>query len=372
MHATRGLNMASDSLRSAGLRAMWAMQGRFKQRGIVDFSMRCRLYRILTQPILNYCSEVWAPGLLLDLPKALHAPPQVIQNDFLRNLGGLKKRTPADMLARESGLMPISRMWVNACCRLWNRLVGSEDGWMRRAFIGDLALTKSLATVQSPLSKHVWSGAWLTALSSLSATGSGSVRAYVTRALAEVASGGSGVASLQHLPTQEVLDAFDEALFAYGTNTHQRSPASGAALAAYTSSYALLPSNHFQENGFPDDMPYYFRHTARFYNHQHARALMRVRCVSTPFAACPSSFEHDRSCRQCGRMDGTMPPPDEAIEHIIFDCPGYAAMRSDPRFACLFQGMPAPTGRLRSFINQPRQRRVASFLHCIFETHKAV
>lgn len=372
MHTTRGLNMASDSLRSAGLRAMWAMQVRFKQRDIVDFSMRCRLYRILTQPILNYCSEVWAPGLLLDLNKALHAPLQVIQNDFLRAMGGLKKRTPADLLARESGLSPISRMWVNACCKLWNRLIGSEDGWVRRAFIDDLELTKSLATDENPLNKHVWCGAWVTALLWLAEAGTVSMRDYVTRALAVVEAGGAGVASLQQLPVQGVLDAFDKALSSYSSNIHQRSSISCPVIAAYESSYALLPSNHFQENGFPDDMPYYFRHTSRFYNHQHARALMRVRCVSTPFAACPSSFERDRSCRHCSQTGGAELPPDESMEHLVFDCPDHDTVRAEPRFARLFQHVSIPAGRLRTFIHQPNQHGVASFLHCILERHQAV
>ena len=35
-----------------------------KQRGIADFSLRCRLFRVLVEPTLNYCAEVWAPDLM--------------------------------------------------------------------------------------------------------------------------------------------------------------------------------------------------------------------------------------------------------------------------------------------------------------------
>jgi hypothetical protein len=98
LHSTKGLGPAVERLRAAGLRATWAIN----QLGISDFSTRCRLYRILTQPVLNYCSEVWSPHEMRDLHSALHARLRVLQNDYLRQLGCLRGRVPALILARES------------------------------------------------------------------------------------------------------------------------------------------------------------------------------------------------------------------------------------------------------------------------------
>jgi hypothetical protein len=94
LHSTRGLGLAIERLRAAGLRATWAMHSRCNQLGVSDFSTRCRLYRILTQPIHNYCSEIWSPHEMHDLHSALHARLHVLQNDYLWQLGGLRNRVP--------------------------------------------------------------------------------------------------------------------------------------------------------------------------------------------------------------------------------------------------------------------------------------
>ncbi len=121
LHSTRGLGLAVERLRAAGLRATWAMHSRCNQLGISDFSTYCRLYCILTQPVLNYSSEFWSPHAMSDLHSALHARLQVLQNDYLRQLGGLRGRVPALIMARESCLQPLAFMWPQSCTKYWNR-----------------------------------------------------------------------------------------------------------------------------------------------------------------------------------------------------------------------------------------------------------
>ena len=120
----------------------------------------------------------------------------------------------------------------------------------------------------------------------------------------------------------------------------------GGATAEYVACFAPAPGDLAEEPGFPPEMPFYFRHTSRFNSHLHARALMRLRCCSTPFAACPTLHTGaDPRCRHCAAAAGP-----ESAEHALLDCPAYAGLRSDPRFAPLFAG-PAtapPALRLRA------------------------
>ena len=184
-------------------------------------------------------------------------------------------------------------------------------------------------------------------------------------------SGGQGVASLQPVPVSDVLQAFDDAMSAYTLNHAQRSAMSAAITRAYVHSFAQQPDQQVEEAGFPPAMPYYFRHTARFNNHNHARALMCVRCVSTPFAACPSSFKPDKACVYC-RINRAHPTPAETVEHVVFDCPGYASLRSDVMFSSLFQHPSPPSERMRQFVTQERQHCVAAFFHSLFQKHAEV
>ncbi|GBF96315.1 hypothetical protein Rsub_09385, partial [Raphidocelis subcapitata] len=57
LHSTKGTTPEAHQRKAAGLRAAFALLARCKQRGIADFSLRCRLFRILVEPTLNYCAE---------------------------------------------------------------------------------------------------------------------------------------------------------------------------------------------------------------------------------------------------------------------------------------------------------------------------
>jgi hypothetical protein len=109
-------------------------------------------------------------------------------------------------------------------------------------------------------------------------------------------------------------------------------------------------------------MPYYFRHTSRF-EREHVRALMRLRCCSDPFAASPTL--HYGGPDDCGRC--TAGPP-ETAEHALLDCPAYAPLRADARFASHFaQPLPAGAARWPAFVRTHDQQTLASFVHACFE-----
>jgi hypothetical protein len=111
-------------------------------------------------------------------------------------------------------------------------------------------------------------------------------------------------------------------------------------------------------------MPHYFRHPSSFHAHKHARALMRLRCCSTPFAACPSrQGGGPNGFAACAACAGGHP---ETAEHALLDCPAYADLRSDPHFSPLFATPLAPPARLRAFARNPDQRTLGAFVHAVF------
>ncbi len=117
----------------------------------------------------------------------------MLQNDYLRQLGGLRGRVPALILASESCLQPLAFMWLRSCTKYWNHFILCGDGLLRRAFVGDLRLTTSLSLdLESPGGRRcracrTWLGAWLRVLHWLSLAGgpSGSyIRRYLDRVMA--------------------------------------------------------------------------------------------------------------------------------------------------------------------------------------------
>ena len=160
---------------------------------------------------------------------------------------------------------------------------------------------------------------------------------------------------LTHLP----LAAWD------GAVKQRMESARANALAAYRDSFALGPKELPCERGFPPQMPLYFRHTSAFRHHDHVRALMRVRCCSTPFAACPTLHTGAPTvCRHC-------PAAAESAAHVLLDCPAYAALRASAPFSSLFPtapSAPAPApARLHALVRVPDQYTLGAFVHACFE-----
>lgn len=118
---------ALDPLQRSGMKALWAMMARLKVLGIKDIYLKNHLFRTLVQPILVYCSEVWAPKLLQCITSAdtmLKNKVQQVQDVYTRRVGGLRnKGVRREVVLREFGMDPISRSWMMAVVRYWNRVV---------------------------------------------------------------------------------------------------------------------------------------------------------------------------------------------------------------------------------------------------------
>ena len=126
--------------------------------------------------------------------------------------------------------------------------------------------------------------------------------------------------------------------------------------------FAPTAADDSPEPGFPRRMPYYYRHTSLFRAHAHARALMRLRCCSDPFAASPTlHYDASPGCMRCAAA------PPETAEHALLDCPSFSRLRAEPRFAALFASPLPPGERLRAFVRLPDQFALAEFVHTCFE-----
>jgi len=216
----------------------------------------------------------------------------VPQNDYLRHLGGLRRSVPAHILCSESCMPPLARAWVRASARQWNRMLTAQPGVLRDAFLSDMALARQL---EPHLAHRTWSGAWLRTLGWLAqrAACRGLSGDYLGRVQGSLASGTLGALRTK-LSGWETL-AWDAALQNRAAADAARPGSVGAAYAAF----APTPADGVREPGFPDAMPFYFRHTSRF-EHEHVRALMRLRCCSDPFAASPTlHYGGPDDCSRC-------------------------------------------------------------------------
>jgi hypothetical protein len=201
----------------------------------------------------------------------------------------VRRSVPATILCAESGLPPLACAWLRAGARLWNRMVKADEGIIKWEFVGDLSLARCLGPARA---RRTWSGAWLHALDWLTAEG-GAPEAFLAAYAAGVHNtlnqGSAAMAGLRLQLGEWELHAWDQALANRAAQAVQR----GGACAEYEACFAACDADEVPEAGFPSLMPYYFRHTSRFRNHQHARALMRLRCCSPPFdCVTDSSLQH--------------------------------------------------------------------------------
>ena len=99
----------------------------------------------------------------------------------------------------------------------------------------------------------------------------------------------------------------------------------------YLTHFALAGDEHVYEHAFPKTMSWPFRHTSRYRCLSHARAMVRLRCCSTPLAACPTN--RSATLRVCPRCTLGV---DQTAEHMLLDCPSTAPARASAHFAPLF------------------------------------
>jgi hypothetical protein len=330
------------------------MHPRSTALGITDFATRARLYRTLAAPILTYGSEIWGPDAVRTLEAAIHSPLQVLQNDDIRHLGGLRRNNvPASTLCAESCLPPLALPWLRASTSLWSRLMLARGGLLRAVFVADVQLAR--ATLPSA-KRQPRSGSMLRMLEWLARQGGRSgreVRAYLNR-LTNTASHGPTALQRLHLPLGDlatVFGAWDEALLSACEGAEVR----GGATAEYAAHFAFQAGGRLEERlaeepGFPGEMPYYFRHTSRFRAHTHARALMRLRCCSTPLRGCPSLHAGEAPCSH-------YPQRQRETAHL----------RGSPAYAALFTPELLAAPRMRTWVHLAPQHVLAQYTHACFQ-----
>ena len=57
----------------------------------------------------------------------------------------------------------------------------------------------------------------------------------------------------------------------------------------------------------------------------------------------------------------------ETPERVLLDCSATARLRASPRFAQLFEAAAPPLSRMRTFVAQQRQYRLAEYVYECFE-----
>jgi hypothetical protein len=350
LHSTRGVACAPGHLLASAQRALGAMHGRCRAAHITDFALRTRLYRALVEPILTYASEVWAPDIIRSLPAALASPHQVLQNGFIRRLGGLRRSTHTLVLAAEAHLPLLPKLWLHGACTLWERARyvarGAAPTLLHLALRANLALAQSLPPERAA---RTWAGAFRNA--------HGAVAAGLP-AFASLASdwwAGVQAAPRRGLPlgyAPKWGDAWKAAMAALW-----RAGRPGGVREQYRAHFLLRGDEHAGTPGLPPTMPWYFRHTSRFAPTELARTLMRVRCLSTPFATCPTGDAPLPVCTRCQTGEPA------TLQHALLDCPATAALRQLEPFVPLFMGPFPLAGRLRIFMHTPHQHTLAKYVH---------
>lgn len=68
-------------------------------------------------------------------PAAALCRTALLQSDYIRHLGGVRRSVPASILCAESCLRPLARAWLLAGRRQWNCMAQAESGIVRAAFL---------------------------------------------------------------------------------------------------------------------------------------------------------------------------------------------------------------------------------------------
>lgn len=169
LHSTKGVSAAVNVLATAGSKASFALNGRFRSMGMMDLVLKLRMFDTVVSPILTYCSEVWAPDLLTGFQSfedVLNNPLERVHMAFLRNLGYLPQSVSRVILLRELGAHSLSRAWISLCVNFWNRMVAlPDDCLLKQALLDDIDLTLTLR--QNRRKVNTWYGKFASTLLSL-------------------------------------------------------------------------------------------------------------------------------------------------------------------------------------------------------------
>jgi hypothetical protein len=362
LHQSRGMFACVPALRTAGLRAMWGMLAKCRERGIRSLELQARLFDSLVAPVLGYCSEEWAPSLLhrAATPEAcmardLHA----VQTCFLRQLaGGVRKSTARQLLLREFGCRPLCWEWVRSCVVLWNRAVEAPPF--------SLLTTAMLENAQL-------SGSWFDGLFSM-------LRTFGALPPGGPAYGGVP-AKLDVRLVMQQLDAWFYACWRDLPADPRVAPSEHVRCCRYQQWFAVgggaqaAPPDGV-EWGRWQQCPAYVRCTGGM-PRLHARALSAFRLGAHWLEVEAGKWTRRplprsrRQCRLCRAGVG-----DEM--HMVFECPGLSGVRQ--RHAALFDvpdacptlsGVTATSAQLRRWAHQ-NHHRVAEFVHDCFAHRERV
>ena len=102
MHQNGTFTCAVESLKSAAQRALFALQARCAELGIVDTQLRCKLYDAVVKPVLSYGCEVWVPLVSDTSLEELER----VHLSFLRRILDVPRATAAKHLCAETGRLP--------------------------------------------------------------------------------------------------------------------------------------------------------------------------------------------------------------------------------------------------------------------------
>ena len=102
MHQNGTFTCAVESLKSGAQRALFALQARCAELGIVDTQLRCKLYDAVVKPVLSYGCEVWVPLVSDTSLEELER----VHLSFLRRILDVPRATAAKHLYAETGTLP--------------------------------------------------------------------------------------------------------------------------------------------------------------------------------------------------------------------------------------------------------------------------
>ena len=346
-HASAAFCHAAGARITAARGALGAMRRRCAELGATTAHLQIRMFDCMVNPVLNYSAEVWAPQLVAAGGEGAASR---VHLDFLRQLLGVRKSTPALVVLAETGRRPQSLSWAKQTARFWNRVLQADDGSLvKRALLDSCALAVQQGT-NLALAKRSWA-------------------AQVDAAMTAVGQGGISVSLDQ--PRQISLSVLARISNAWvsahlsaeqGTMYRQYVEACGTGLHVTTG----LPAR-----------PRYLSVTHR---RSRWRALAQLRTGSHWLAEARGRVQRldreQRVCQHCVAAAATaaeaaaeaaaaIDGPVEDAAHAILSCPCSAPLRG--KFPDLFS--PPSTVSLHAFFSTNDAGRLASFALSLYRLH---
>jgi hypothetical protein len=299
---TKGLLATSNSLATAGRRAMHALLTRLKTARISQSAFQVRLFNVLVEPVLSYGCQVWGPDVLkgsLSLNALLSNPQELVLVDFLRIISGLPKAVKRSVLLREFGARPLYLHWLKLCARFWQRTLALPPSrLLRMALIDNIQLCVSGC-------QDCWAAKFLLSMQQIGVLAPTTELTSVDTILLLSIDEGSVAAK---------AESFCNSIWAGLPANPSSAPSNKVVLATYHH-WVCGGSDVF---GAP--------HLHSFLSRAHKTCLARLRVGSLDLNIHTGRFTHtpreERVCRACNT--GQV----EDLPHFLIHCPAHAAIRA--------------------------------------------